>query len=155
MGEVSWDRWEQFLTWIFGLPCKLLARLLCLPFVLSLAHSLSSLFLANSKWGDQYACHVPFIAVHSHCQTWLWLQTRGCKSRCSQWFSKFMLRVVPTCPKVLHPLQWRFIHQTKCHNHGYWRFEGFLILSTWAGAMACESCNSNFWTPCSSKLLVP
>ena len=46
------------------------------------------------------------------------------------------------------PKQGCFIHQTKCPNHGNWWFEGFWILSTWAGATAWESCYSNFGSPC-------
>ena len=69
-----------------------------------------------------------------------------------KWLSqeKYKSKVVPTYSMVPLPKQGCFIHQTKCPNHGNWWFEGFWILSTWARATACESCYSNFGTPCSS-----
>ena len=66
--------------------------------------------------------------------------------------AKSVSKVVPTYTMVPLPKQGCFIHQTKCPNHGNWWFEGFCILSTWAGATAWESCYSNFGSPCSNVM---
>ena len=150
MGEVPWDRWEQLLTWIL----KIIENIdFCSPLFVTTIRSGSG---SEQQWME-HDKHIGLL-------TWN-LQERGGimnereteqkGDRASEQViyrvnQKSMSKIVPTCPKVLHPLQWCFIHHTKCHNHGYWWFKGILILSTWARATACESCYSNFWTPCTS-----